>query len=339
MPLPRSLGPCLLSVVLGLVVAGHASAQQTGRETAERRAGAVFAEGSDAETDADIGSESARGSGNSLYPIDGVTASETTIRFDHHDRRVLYLRPTTQKAGRVPALLMLHYHHGTPERMANLTLVGRLVRDYGIWVILPAGLNRSWNSDPRRDAWRTDDSGFLAAVIDQSLAAYPIDASRVYVAGFSLGGFMAERFACEHSERVAGAAWSSATLLNTLRPACAWSNPMPVISFHGTSDRRVKYDGKLGYASAPDTAAFFAAGNGCGAPTGSALPNIADDKTSVRLDEWTGCASGKPVRFYTVDGGGHTWPGNTYQGGLLGRTTHDIDATLLLWDFLSRYSR
>lgn len=327
----RSAVLCLLTIVAGL---GHSAMAQVASGDDGLADDAMFDSAA-----ADTGGESARGSGNTLMPIEGVTSAEATIRFENRDRRVLYLRPVTQKPGLAPAILMLHYHHGTPERMANLTLVGRLVRDYGIWVILPEGVNRRWSTDPRRDGRRPDDSGFLATVIDQSLAAYPIDARRVYVAGFSLGGFMAERFACEHSERVAGAAWVSAALLNSLRPACAWSHPMPVISFNGTRDRRVKYDGKLGYASAPDTAAFFAAGNGCGAAAGSALPNIADDKTSVSLDAWTSCSSAKPVRFYTIDGGGHTWPGNTYQGGLMGRTTHDIDATLLIWDFLSAYSR
>ena len=327
----RSAALCLLTIVAGL---GHSKMAKAAPGNDGVADDAIFDSAA-----ADTGGTSARGSGNKLMPIDGVTSSETTIRFGDKDRRVLYLRPVTQKPGLVPAILMLHYHHGTPERMANLTLVGRLVRDYGIWVILPEGVHRTWNSDPRRDRWQSDDSSFLASLIDQSVAAYPIDARSVYVAGFSVGAFMAERFACDHSERVAGAAWISATLLNTVRPVCAWSNPMPVISFNGTRDRRVKYKGGLGYASAPETAAFFAAGNGCGAAAGSALPNIADDKTSVSLDAWTSCSSAKPVRFYTIDGGGHTWPGNTYQGGLLGRTTHDIDATLLLWDFLSRYSR
>lgn len=328
----RSAALCLLTVALGFAHPAMAQAM-SGDDAA---ADALFEANA---ADASGGGDSARGSGNTLMPIDGVTSTETTIRFGDKDRRVLYLRPVTPKAGRVPAILMLHYHHGTPERMANLTLVGRLVRDYGIWVILPEGLHRTWNSDPRRDRRQPDDSGFLAAVVDQSVAAYPIDAARVYVSGFSIGGFMAERFACEHSERIAGAAWVSATLLNTLKPECAWNHPMPVISFHGTRDHRVKYDGKLGYASAPDTAAYYAGRNGCGAGSSSALPNSADDKTSVSLEAWTSCSSAAPVRFYTVDGGGHTWPGNNYQGGLMGRTTHDLDATLVIWDFLKDYRR
>ncbi|GAC1622411.1 MAG: hypothetical protein NVS9B10_06320 [Nevskia sp.] len=270
----------------------------------------------------------------------GVTTTEETVRFENRNRRIVFMRPTVPAGpARAPAILMLHYSGGTPEKMATLTAVARLVRDQGVWVILPEGVNRRWSMDPVRDRYRTDDSTFLAQVIDNAVAAHPIDARRVYVVGFSLGGFMAERFACDHSERLAGAAWSSATLLNTLRDRCAFGSAMPVMTFHGTSDPRVSYQQRIGLASAPQTAAFFADRNGCLPPTGSDLPDIASDGTTVHLDTYGRCSAGKPVRFYTVNQGGHTWPGTNYQQGLTGRVTHDIDATLLLWDFLKDYSR
>ena len=40
------------------------------------------------------------------------------------------------------------------------------------------------------------------------------------------------------------------------------------------------------------------------------------------------------VVFYTVTGGGHTWPGGkTMPVAIVGKTTADVDATRLMWDF------
>jgi polyhydroxybutyrate depolymerase len=57
--------------------------------------------------------------------------------------------------------------------------------------------------------------------------------------------------------------------------------------------------------------------------------------TGVR---YSGGASNAEVVFYTVAGGGHTWPG----GGEMpvffaGLTTHDVDATRLMWDFFQHH--
>jgi len=324
---------CACSAATLFTIASTASAAAPELSFGERLAAAyeepaLYADGTDPSTDARV------------IPVDGVTTFETTTRFQNHNRRVLYIRPVANPSGKVPAILMLHYSGGTPEKMANLTAVSQLVHDYGIWVILPEGVNRRWSDDPVRDAHRTDDSTFLANVIDASVAAYPVDAHRIYAAGFSLGGFMTERFLCDHSERIAAAAWVSATLLNTQRANCALTNTTPVMTFHGTKDPRVNYNGQVGYASAPDTAAYFAGRNGCASPpVRTDLPNTANDGTTVYLDTYSSCSSSDPVRFYTITGGGHTWPGNNYQGALLGRTTHDIDATSLLWSFFQNYSR
>ena len=333
MRIPCSTAGWLLTALVSVVPAmskADAPALTFGDRLAEAyESPALYPDGSDPATEA------------SVTPIDGVSTSEETVRFQNHNRRILFLRPTNPTTtARVPAILMLHYSGGTPEKMANLTTVGRLVRDYGIWVILPEGLRRRWSTDPVRDRNRTDDSTFLANVIDNAVAAHPIDSTRVYLSGFSDGGFMAERFACVHSERIAAANWVSATLLNTLSRSCAFTNTTPVITFHGTKDPRVHYNGATGLASAPATAAYFANLDGCAVPpAGTDLPNTANDRTTVHLDSYDACSSGKPVHFYTINGGGHTWPGNTYQSGFLGRTTHDIDATLLIWDFFKNYSR
>jgi polyhydroxybutyrate depolymerase len=58
----------------------------------------------------------------------------------------------------------------------------------------------------------------------------------------------------------------------------------------------------------------------------------------VRRREYVGCAHDAGVVFYTVDGGGHTWPGGPpFPQWLLGKTTQNIDASREMWAFFSRY--
>ena len=46
------------------------------------------------------------------------------------------------------------------------------------------------------------------------------------------------------------------------------------------------------------------------------------------------------VVLYSVEGGGHTWPGGEdLPKRLLGVTTHEINATRLLWEFYVQHPR
>lgn len=276
-----------------------------------------------------------------LVPVEGVSSVQAEFMVGKSQRRALYIRPTVRKPGLAPAIVLLHYAGGDPESMANLTAISKLVRDTGIWAILPEARGRSWSTDPVRDANGPDDVGLLTQVIDFSISAFPIDPKRVYMAGFSAGGFMTIRYVCDHPERIAAAAYVSATLIDSLRSRCKSSYPMPILAINGTDDFSVPYyGGRLGLASAPQTAEFFAGINRCQSPPlRSELPNVAKDYTRVVLDSYTVCASEAPVLFYTVNGGGHAWPGTRYQSSLLRRVSYDIDATQLIGAFLSQYQR
>lgn len=275
-----------------------------------------------------------------FQPVAGVTTFEANFAIDGRLRRVLYVRPVANPSGLAPAIVVLHYAGGDSEEMANLIKVGQLVRDTGVWAILPNSRGRNWSFDPVRDRRGPDDVGLITKVIDNAVGAYPIDPRRVYLTGFSSGGFMTQRYVCEHPERIAAAAYVSSTLLDSLRKVCMPSLPTPIIGMHGTRDTKVAYRKKTGLSSAPDTALFFAGLNRClTPPIRSNLPNPVNDGTTVQLDRYDSCASEKPVHFYTIDGGGHTWPGNDSQLGFTGRTSKDIDATRVIWSFVSGYTR
>jgi polyhydroxybutyrate depolymerase len=267
----------------------------------------------------------------------GVSSFTITMEWDQRKRTILYLRPAS--ATKAPALVLLHYRGGDPSHMANYTDATQFVQKYGAWVILPQGIDGDWSDDPKRDANRTDDSGFLAALIAQSVADYPLDRQRIYMAGFSKGGFMAERYACDHADTIAAAAWVGATLLNTLRDACTPSRKLPVLGINGTADRKVPYDGETGVASAPETMEFFAGLNACTASATRALTPTVQDGTSIELETFSHCPTGAQVYFYTVVGGGHTWPDSPYPRPMeLGPTTQNLDADSAIWSFFKGFT-
>lgn len=271
--------------------------------------------------------------------VDGVSSFEQTFQTSNRrTRRVLYFKPAVAAPGLAPVIVALHYGGGSPEGMTNTTQLRELVRDTGVWVILPEASGRAWNHDPARDS--DVDVDLLNRVIDNAVGSLPVDPRRVYMTGFSSGAFMAIRYACERPERIAAMAYVSGELLNSLATRCTTTTAVPTLGIHGTADLRVSYKGRIGVQSAPETARFHARRNGClGDPVRSRLTDLNFDLTTVDLDRWDACASGKPVRFYTVNGGGHAWPGTEMPGLLLGPTTQDINGTRVIWDFFRGYTR
>ena len=72
------------------------------------------------------------------------------------------------------------------------------------------------------------------------------------------------------------------------------------------------------------------------------LPDVDPaDGTRVHRTTYGPCAGRTAVVLYTVDGGGHTWPGGAQYlpRAVIGRTSRDIDATLVIWQYFRSHPR
>jgi polyhydroxybutyrate depolymerase len=147
--------------------------------------------------------------------------------------------------------------------------------------------------------------------------------------------------AAELSDRIAAVAPVAGTMADTeAKP----KRPVPVLHFHGTEDRLVPYGGPdqrvpkfLTFKSVEETVATWVKRNGCREePQIEKLPDIADDGTTVTRKTYRGDNGGEVV-LVVVQGGGHTWPGRQPPLGMLGRSTRDLSATDLIWEFFSRH--
>jgi len=43
------------------------------------------------------------------------------------------------------------------------------------------------------------------------------------------------------------------------------------------------------------------------------------------------------VVLYEIEGGGHTWPGQGPRVRFIGKSTHDISANDLMWEFFEKH--
>lgn len=193
-------------------------------------------------------------------------------------------------------------------------------------------------------AWTTKvDDVALAREINKSIATdYCVDAKRVYSAGFSNGGFMSYRFACEAADIFAAVA-SVSGVLGTPPEACKPSRPVPIIHVHGTADTTVPFEGgapigglgaiaNIRFRSVNDTVSTFRKRFAC-----ADTAKLVSEKGDTRCEEWTGCQGGASVELCTVTGGGHQWPGGQ-PTPIGGKTSTDFAASSAVLDFFAAHT-
>lgn len=237
----------------------------------------------------------------------------------------------------LPLVISLHggaLRSGWQRRIDGWT---QLADQHGFLVVYPAGRS----GGPRR--WYMDDRDvqFIVDLIEHLGRQYSIDRSRIYVSGFSNGGNFAHVLSCALDDRVAAIGMVGAAFLFNW-PGCRTSDPVPMISFHGTDDRAALYDGGSSVVtrgivlpSVPRFSERNARRIGC--------RERDDDRVSANVirTAFTGCKQGAEVLLYTIEGAGHIWPGGyrMKESRLTGKPSDEIDATATMWEFFSRHPR
>ena len=126
---------------------------------------------------------------------------------------------------------------------------------------------QSWNADrccspSNNEPGYIRDVDFISIIISNLEKNYLIDLSRVWVVGYSNGGMMAYRLACEIPDQITGiAVGAGAVTVGT----CAPSRAVNVIHLHGEQDSKVPVlgGGPYGVISAEDSLARLGNANLC----------------------------------------------------------------------------
>lgn len=267
--------------------------------------------------------------------------AQTSHSFQHNgiNRNFIVYAPTTIPDSVSPALLIaLHGFTQNGQTMMQYSAWNTLAESQQFIVTYPSGLNTSWNAGQSGGGSGADDVGFLMALADTLHAWYGTDNNRIYAAGFSNGGFMAFRLACEVPHRIAAIATVAGNMATALQASCQPSRHVPVLHIHGTSDFIVPYNGSSGFLSVEAGLQFWRNINQCPAePEIIDLPDLVPEGSTVQQISWFPCASDTELRHLKVNNGGHTWPGyNGFMG--IGNANMDISASAEIWNFVSRFS-
>ncbi|KQP18133.1 PHB depolymerase family esterase [Pseudorhodoferax sp. Leaf267] len=272
--------------------------------------------------------------------------------FTHQGRQLaykLYVPPTTTATTAPrPLVLMLHGCTQGPDDFAAGTRMNTLAREAGVLVLYPeqtqhANAQKCWNWFKSQHQQRgRGEPALLAGLTRQVMAEHDVDPARVYVAGLSAGGAMADimgrtypdLFAAVgvHSGLAAGAAADLPSALAAMRsgaPAGAASGPAvrPVIVFHGDADSTVNH---------ANGAAVVNAARGAQQVTGTAqatqgqAPNRQRHTHTVHR-----AADGSPaIEYWQLHGGAHAWSGGSAAGSYTAPGGVDASAEMLRF-FLS----
>ena len=182
-----------------------------------------------------------------------------------------------------------------------------------------------------------DDVGFLNGLVDTVIKKYMIDTNRMYVFGFSFGGFMTDRLATQNSTRFAAVANVSGLHGNFLAGLIP-TKGVPYLKFHGTNDPTIKYDGSQtvglfpGFGlSAEKTVKFWVTQNRCDTtPIIDTMPNTSTDTLTFIRYTYKNGRDKSDVVFYKVINGEHKW---------YGKPAFDISYCQTIWKFFSQYSK
>ncbi|NQZ07837.1 MAG: hypothetical protein HRT35_11810 [Algicola sp.] len=171
----------------------------------------------------------------------------------------------------------------------------------------PEDGSKRWNTSNAVDRIpNVDDVGFTLAMIEQISTDYAVDMSSINLFGWSNGGFMSSRMACEYPELISGIFTFGGNIRHSVSQ-CSTAGSVAISYLHGTSDSTVPYNGSLsGYIASPDATHQWAEKNACTLdPQVRESYNfslgIAGDETD--LVEYHDCVA--PVQHVKVNGGSH----------------------------------
>ncbi|MCB0994478.1 MAG: hypothetical protein KDB21_05270 [Acidimicrobiales bacterium] len=276
--------------------------------------------------------------------------TERMVEIDGNQRHYILYVPPSYDGTSTGLLLTLHGSGSSAREQYDNSLLVDVADAGGFIVVAPdAGVTTTvGETGPTGGVWNVpgvpyvdgsevdpdapDDVAFIDELVDGLEAEFCIES--VATSGTSGGGRMSSALGC-FSDRIDGIAPVAGLRVSE---GCEPAHGVEVVAFHGTDDVINPYLGggppSWGEMTVPEAAAAWADLNQCGA--GPARTQVSD---SVELDTWTECLDGVEVRLYTVNGGGHNWPGGVDAAlarpefaAVVGVTTQEIDAGELMWE-------
>jgi polyhydroxybutyrate depolymerase len=296
--------------LLAMLALGCRSAEPTPRTadpSAEEQARALVEQARrDIETGAENGAENGAGRG-------AAAAADSSQR----------LHVPSGGGNRLPLLVFLHGLGGSGGDLTAGLRLDEMAESLGFAFLAPDGVldhsgRRFWNASEsccNFDRLEVDHVQLLRDWITRAVSNPRVDPERVYIVGFSNGGFMAYRAACELGTLLRGVV-SIAGAGPGEAARCQKEKKLDVVQIHGDRDPIVKFDGghlftdsrRPRHPSAEASLAYWAKLDGC---TGELAPVRDLDLdprvpgAETRVSSYGSCGE-RRVELWRIVGGDHS---------------------------------
>ena len=214
----------------------------------------------------------------------------------------------------LPILIGLHGINGSPASFRDQFLFGALASEYKYVGIFPVGWGDEVNSNP---TWNSgscclsamvaniNDVEFIQAIIQEVNKNYFVDESRIWAVGFSAGGMMAYKLACDLASVVTAIGVVSGTLM---QDPCNPVAPISIIQLHGDLDDAIPLLGGGQYNAPPVRGGVLTSAGMFGCTPSQDDPI---EMNAIESSSWS-CSYGTEVRLDIFKGIGHEflrlWP-------------------------------
>jgi polyhydroxybutyrate depolymerase len=221
----------------------------------------------------------------------------------------IYIPSTYVPDKPVPLLLGFHGLGGSASTFTNSLQLKIFSQDMGFILVVPngwgneSGSQNSWNAGNCCGASysnQIDDIGLVRSILDSVSRRYSVDKSRIWSMGFSNGGMMSYRLACELSEQISAiGVGGGALVLNT----CSPPNTVSVIHVHGGLDNTVPLDGRGLFFVKPVIESFklVNSANACSTMTYVVTSDLTSETTGAV------CSDGTEQKLTNYFNQGHEW--------------------------------
>ncbi len=286
---------------------------------------------------------------------------ECSMNYGEYERSYEYYLPSTyENEEPLPVVFSFHGLGSNMEEQRELTGFTDLAEEKEFIAVFPnstelegdyenlpnlPGAERQWNiGTPTSLQYEenVDDVGFTSEIIDTLSAKYEVDESRIYSTGMSNGAQLSYVLSIELSNKIAAAATVASPMTSNLLEKEP-QRPVSMVIMKGDSDPIVPYEGDNGYIlSTEETVDYWLDVNGItGGPEVTYLEEENEnDPTSVKRSYYGGGEDNTEVILYTIENGGHTWPGSHQYlpVAVIGPVTQHMDGSEVIWEHLKEHS-
>jgi len=224
----------------------------------------------------------------------GISPANTTCKTipvtNFGSRSFAFYEPSTRQ-DLAPVVIFLHGAPGSPASVENFFDGQKFVDDNGYLAAIPLGQGLfGWSSSVTSSSSISQDSQFVSDIIDDLVTNNQADPDKIFIAGFSAGGFMVYQLACEIPEKINSAFSVSGQYRGDLQ-ACNAAFPLPIHHVHGTSDADVPDSGRSdNIATVQQTLDLWIGYNNCdGTSTDTASFVVTADNKSAITTEYQNC--------------------------------------------------